>query len=321
MSKADNMLSILWLLRTYKRITAKQLAETLEINIRTVYRYIDALCASGVPIISDSGHNGGYSLLEHFTEAPLFFDVDEQKALIHAAIFAQEAGYPFGADLDRAVSKLKRYTNQEQLSKINRHVMGFDVINARSNSSQESFLQELEISVAESNTLLMEYQKGNNSDPSRREIDPYGLVYWKSKWYLVGYCHLRGEIRSFRVDRIHSLTRTGSVFRRPADFSARDFFLKTLLPDTDNKEQLISIRIQGKPQAINELAEHWLLGHVLIERSDNGIHFMLDEQAIRTYVPYFLLPYGKAIEVLEPAILKERLVAITSDLLEYYKKT
>jgi biotin operon repressor len=61
MSKADNMQSILWLFKTGMRMTAKQLAETLEINIRTVYRHIDALCASGVPIIEESGHNGGYS--------------------------------------------------------------------------------------------------------------------------------------------------------------------------------------------------------------------------------------------------------------------
>lgn len=61
--KADNMLSILWLLRTRGRVTAKQLAESLEIHVRSVYRYIDALCASGVPIVAEAGPNGGYSLL------------------------------------------------------------------------------------------------------------------------------------------------------------------------------------------------------------------------------------------------------------------
>ncbi len=62
MAKIDNMMSILWMLSSDKKITAKQIAEKLEINIRTVYRYIDVLSMSGVPIISDTGHNGGYSL-------------------------------------------------------------------------------------------------------------------------------------------------------------------------------------------------------------------------------------------------------------------
>lgn len=319
MSKADNMLSILWLLKRRKRLTAKQLAEELEINIRTVYRYIDALCASGVPIIADSGHNGGYSLLGQFNEAPLFFDVNEQKALIHAAVFAEEAGYPFGEALNRAITKLKKYTNEEQLNQINRHLVGFDVINPPSDASLESFLQELELSVANGLTLSMDYMKGSAPSAQNREIDPYGLVYWKGKWYIVAYCHLRSEIRSFRVDRIYSLSRTDSVFERPADFSARQFFLSTLLPDTESQDNLVSIHIEGKEQAINDLCLHWLLGHVLVKRTATEAHFQLDERSIITYLPYTLLAYGRAIRIVEPAMLKERMVAVSSALLQHYE--
>ena len=62
MDKIKNMMSILWMLSSDKKVTAKQISEKLEINIRTVYRYIDALSSGGVPIISDAGHNGGYKL-------------------------------------------------------------------------------------------------------------------------------------------------------------------------------------------------------------------------------------------------------------------
>lgn len=72
MPKNDNMLAILWMLNSGTKITAKQISERLEINIRSVYRYMDALCASGVPIISEPGHNGGYSLLNNFIRTPLF---------------------------------------------------------------------------------------------------------------------------------------------------------------------------------------------------------------------------------------------------------
>lgn len=72
MPKFDNILAILWMLRSGEKITAKQISEKLEMNIRTVYRYIDTLSTSGVPIISDTGHNGGYTLLNYFIEAPLF---------------------------------------------------------------------------------------------------------------------------------------------------------------------------------------------------------------------------------------------------------
>jgi biotin operon repressor len=93
MAKNDQMLAILWMLNSGAKITAKQIAQKLEISIRTVYRYIDSLCASGVPVVSEGGQNGGYRLLTNFIQAPLVFDTEEQKSLLHAAIFAKEAGY------------------------------------------------------------------------------------------------------------------------------------------------------------------------------------------------------------------------------------
>ncbi|WP_141432218.1 YafY family protein [Bacillus sp. 03113] len=320
MSKADNMLSILLLLKSRKRMTAKELAEALEINIRTVYRYIDSLCSSGVPIVADSGHNGGYSLLEEFNEMPLIFDLNEQKALMHAALFAQEAGYPFSHELNRAIAKLKRVRNQEQQDKISRHLHGFDVISPLSPPVLATTLQEIEVSVAECKTLLIHYKKGNESSAQIRHIDPYGLVYWKGKWYVVAYCQLRKDVRSFRVDRVESISKTEKIFERPQDFSVRHFFLHKLLPNLDQKEYLISVHIVGKQEALNDLCEHWLFGHALIERSVDRAQFVLDEKVIQTYVPYFLLPYGRSIQVVEPLILKNRLVVITSELLDFYQK-
>lgn len=110
MAKNDNMLAISWMINSGTKITAKLIAEKLEVNIRTVYGYINSLCASGVPIISDSGQNCGYSLMNNFIQAPLIFDMEEQKPLLHAAVFAREAGYPFNEALSRATEKLKLYS-------------------------------------------------------------------------------------------------------------------------------------------------------------------------------------------------------------------
>jgi len=60
MARLDGMLSILWLLKSNGKMTAEKIAESLELSVRTVYRYIDLLCVSGVPIISEPGHGGGF---------------------------------------------------------------------------------------------------------------------------------------------------------------------------------------------------------------------------------------------------------------------
>jgi predicted DNA-binding transcriptional regulator YafY len=319
MAKNDNMLAILWMLNSGVKLTAKQISEKLEINIRTVYRHMDALCASGVPIISDPGHNGGYSLLNNFIRAPLLFDMEEKKALLHAAVFAKEAGYPMSEALDNATLKLKMYSNQEQESMLNHHLAGFEVINRVVNPSTQPVLAELEQAVEKGFSVEIEYLTGRDEQPKNRIIDPYGMVYWNNKWYTVAFCHLRNEIRSFRVDRILQIKCAQIIFKRPEAFSTREFFMKNLLPNLVGKEGLISLIIKGRTETLNELCMHWFLGHHLKERTSNQAIFLFEEKSIHIYVPYFLLPYGKSIQIIEPQSLKERLVAIASELMEYYQ--
>jgi len=319
MSKNDNMLAILWMLNTGTKITAKQIAERLEINIRTVYRYIDSLCASGVPIVSDAGQNGGYSLLNNFINAPLFFDVDEQKAILHASVFAKEAGYPFNEALSRATEKLKMYSNREQERILNRHLTGFEVISRGIDSSVKPKLVEIEWAVANEFSMEIEYRTSREDESRLRVIDPYGVIYWNNKWYTIGLCHLRNEIRSFRAERILQINRTQMTFKRPEAFSAKEFFLRNLLPDLANKDRAVSVVIRGRAEALDDLSIHWFLGHHLKERTSNQAVFLLDEIVMNGYVPYFLLSYGKAIEIIEPESLKKRLADIASELMEYYQ--
>jgi predicted DNA-binding transcriptional regulator YafY len=319
MPKNDNMLAILWMLNSGVKMTAKQISEKLEINIRTVYRYIDALCASGVPIISDTGHNGGYSLLNNFIRAPLLFDMEEKKALLHAAVFAKEAGYPLSEALGHATSKLKMYSNQEQESILSRHLAGFEVINRMGDPAVQPVLAELEQAVAHEFAVEIDYRTSREEQPKNRVIDPYGMVYWNHKWYTVAFCHLRQEIRSFRAERILQIKRTQILFKRPEAFSAREFFMQNLLPDLVGKDGLISLIIGGRSEALDDLCLHWFLGHHLKERTSNQAIFLLEEQSMHTYVPHFLLSYGKSIQVIEPQSLKAKLVAVTSELMEYYQ--
>lgn len=320
MSKADKLLAILWLLQSRKRMTASQIAEELEISVRTVYRYMDTLCMSGVPVVSEPGHDGGYSLLNDFVAAPLFFNTDERKAIMHAALFARQAGYPFGEALESALGKMKLHANEEQLNELIRHTQGFDVVETTSaRRSIPGVLQLIEQAVADSHMLRIKYVKSGETVSQTRDIDPYGLVYWRGKWYVVAYCRFRGEMRNFRVDRIAEATLAGSVFQRPDGFSAGDAFMQSLVSDAVEQEQLVSIRVQGHPEAVSHLCEHWFLCHALIERGAEEAHFKVADHALLTYLPQILLPYGKSVRVLEPDELKDGLEAAALELLRHYQ--
>ncbi|RCW77144.1 helix-turn-helix transcriptional regulator [Saliterribacillus persicus] len=319
MAKIDNVLAILWMLSSGEKITAKQISEKLEMNIRTVYRYIDTLSISGVPIISDAGHNGGYTLLNNFIEAPLFFDFEEQTSLFHAAVFAEEAGYYGGEALNRAISKLRKYSNQEQETNINQHVTSLEVISRLSSLAMEPFLKKLDQAVAEGYSVKVLYHKSAEGQSKYRLLDPYRIIYWNNKWYVIGFCHLRNAIRSFRVDRMESLMLTENKFNRPENFSARDFFMKNLVPTIDDKEGIISLVINGDKSSLSDLCQHWFLGNYLQEWTSNQAVFLLEKDMIHTYVPYLLLPYGKSIRVIEPISLKKRMIEVLSELIKFHQ--
>lgn len=320
MAKNDNMLAILWMLHSGRRITAKEIAEKLEINIRTVYRYIDSLSMSGVPILSDTGQNGGYSLQHHFFKAPLIFDREEQQALLQAAEFAEGAGYPLSEPLSKATHRLKLYMNQEQEQALQRHLKGFEVVKQAVSPASKAMLTILEESVAHERAVEMLYRSKRDEQPQARVMDPYGILYWNNRWYVVGYCHLREEIRSFRIDRMIKVDPTEQYFRRPDDFSAEAHFLEGLLPDTENMPGAAELVVRGKEEALDDLCSHWFMSHHLKARATNKAVFVIDEGILATYVPYFFLPYGKALEVVAPSRFKQQLVATASDLLEYYQK-
>ncbi|WP_404450514.1 YafY family transcriptional regulator [Sutcliffiella horikoshii] len=317
MPKTDNTLAILWMLRTGEKITAKQIAEKLEMNIRTVYRYMDTLSTSGVPIISDTGHNGGYTLLSQFYESPLFFDQEEQTSLLHAAIFAEGAGYYGGEALTRAVSKLNNYTNQEQEKKIAKQFTSLEVLN-RLNSHPQSTLQALEQAILGGYSVEINY-KNKREEPSIRTIDPYRIIHWNLNWYVSGFCHFRKEIRSFRVDRIETLVPTENQFTQPEDFSTSAAFLNSLFPSIEKVETAVLV-LTGSMHALKDICEHWFFENYLQQRTDNQATFLLEKEVLHKYVPSLLIPFGTSIKVMEPQSLKEEMITTLSTLIKFHQE-
>jgi len=317
MAKIDNMMSILWILSEGKKITAKQIAEKLEINIRTVYRYIDSLSASGIPIISDSGHNGGYTLLNSFIKAPLFFNSEEQTALMHSVHLAKESGYFLSEALEKATSKLKDHSNQEKEKTIDENLTWLEIVKSNRNVSTELLLKKLRFCITNSQSVEIEYRKNHEEHPTLRILDPYGIVYWKNNWYIVAFCHKRDEIRSFRVDKIVNLIETTNTFDKPKEFSASKFLMKGLLYGSE--ESHIRVILEGNNSALDNLCQHWYLTNTVRDVATNRVTFLMDKEVVYKYLPNILISYGKSLKIIEPPNLKEKMIEILTDLITYHK--
>lgn len=318
MAKWDNMLSMLWMLRSGRKLTAAQIADSLEISVRTVYRYIDALCASGVPVVAESGHDGGVHILESFRETPLFFNPLELKALVDAYKFTQGAGYPYTEELESALKKVENGLHDEQRDDLSRQTIGLDVISPARPPSFIPLLRELEQSAREGRTVRIIYRKANTDQPDEREIDPYGLAFDRNEWYTVAYCHRAQEIRTFRVDRIARLKQTEAGFEKPKRFSAPDYFRAQSEREREAEGPLTVVLIEAEPETLNAVCGHWYLRHYLIERSDQEAKFMLDVPTINKYLPTYLMTFGTDIHIREPQELKRQIRELAGAIAKHY---
>lgn len=176
---------------------------------------------------------------------------------------------------------------------------------------ENSILKELSVEI--------NYHAGRKAKSKYRIINPYGIVHWNNNWYVVAFCNMRNEIRSFRVDRISEIIETSNTFNRPTEFSASEFFIKGIIPEIKDEQSIIQLVVEGSIDSLDSLSQHWFLGHYLKERTPNKIIFMLEEEVICKYIPNILLPYRKTIQVIQPLSLRKKMIEDLLELIDYYQ--
>ncbi|NII72365.1 putative DNA-binding transcriptional regulator YafY [Dyella sp. SG562] len=218
---ATRALAVLELLQTHRRISGVELAQRLGVDGRTVRRYIAALEELGIPITAERGRHGAYLLVAGFKLPPMMFTDDEALALSVGLLAARSMGLTeASAAVASAQAKLERVM-PERLMARTRAVADTVMLDlARSAAAGTSdTLFALSAAAQQCRRVRMGYRAANGVD-SEREIDPYGLAHTGGFWYVVGHCHLRRGLRSFRLDRITEVVTQATLFVRPRDFDA-----------------------------------------------------------------------------------------------------
>lgn len=318
MGKLDYLLSVLWILRTNPVSTAAQIADKLEISVRTVYRYIDILGTSGVPIIAEPGHGGGFKLPEAFVGLPLFFETMELKAIAHGALLARQAEYPHANSLDSALQKISHRLNDSQQEELKRQTEGLHVVEPSRGFSLQAILRQLEQAILENKTLLISYAKSERNVPAERTIDPYGLLFRLNKWYLVAFCHKRQQERVFRVDRISDLFLSGGTFEKPANFVIQDVFHR-IHREEEPAGTPVTVSLAGSEELLDQICNQWFLQTHLTRRSNREVELVIPYEIMAKYMPPLLLSFGRGVQVIGPPSLKQLMSAHAYDLAKYYE--
>jgi predicted DNA-binding transcriptional regulator YafY len=220
MSKSDRLFQLTNLLRAYQPVTAKQLAEKMMLSERTIYRYIDDLSVSGIPVYGEPGV--GYRLTEGFELPPLHLTALELEALVlgvnlvttrtgenisqaaHSLLSKIEASLPVDHDLQKETESVALAPYSFYDEKIRKR---WDLVHS---------------AIKEKSLLQLHYLSLKEQE-SERMLYPLGLFYWGGVWTLGGWCFLRKAYRNFRVDRIKDIVVSNEKLLVPEHVSLSDY--------------------------------------------------------------------------------------------------
>lgn len=220
--RASRLLSVLLLLQSRGRLTAEQLADELEVSVRTIYRDIDALSEAGVPVYADRGRSGGYQLLGGFRTRLTGLTEPEAQALALAGLPTAAAELGLGTTLAAAQLKLTAALPAELRERASTVAQRFylDVPGWFRDVESPEHLPALADAVWNDRAVRVRYEKWDRTEVDR-ELEPLGLVLKAGRWYLAA--RRAGRVATFRVGRIHALRPLGT-FQRPDDFDIEQFW-------------------------------------------------------------------------------------------------
>ena len=307
----DRIVAILIQLQSKKIVKAQELADRFEVSLRTIYRDIRTLEASGVPIYSEAGV--GYALMEGYRLPPVMFTREEVSSFIAAEKLMQKFTDPsLGNHYASAMYKLKsvlRSNDKDWLSNIESRVV-MQTAEPMFNDNSPNTLAVLFESIAEKKQILLSYKTFDKEEVTQRNIEPVGVFHDHNNWYFLGYCHLRKDYRQFRTDRIQAIKKTDCDFTIEHD-SLETYLNKTETIPTTKVRILIEKKIAR--YLVTEKKYH---GFVSEKEVDGKIEMTFMSSSVDNGFPRWFLMFGDYATILEPESLKIR----TLELLEVNRK-
>ncbi|MFF3286316.1 helix-turn-helix transcriptional regulator [Streptomyces sp. NPDC003023] len=317
--KAGRLVSILLLLQTRGRMTAAQLAEELEVSVRTVYRDVEALHSAGVPLYGDAGHAGGYQLLAGYRTRLTGLSAGEAEALFLSGVPGPAAELGLGSALAAAQLKLRAALPERLRDQADRMRSRFhlDAPGWYAAADEVPHLTAVADAVWHSRVLEIRYRRWKEPTDVDRRLEPYGLVLKAGRWYVVA----GPGPRTFRVDQILELTAAPEEFEAPEDFDLAAYW-KEYQADFHARLHREEALVRLSPVAVARLTGRAAaaLAETGSPEADGWTRAVLPiESRERAYAEFLAL--GDEAEVLGPPALRARIAATVRALAARYTDT
>jgi predicted DNA-binding transcriptional regulator YafY len=251
------VLAVLEVLQSRGRVTGRELAERVGVDPRTLRRYITILEDLGIPIGGERGRHGAYFLVAGFKLPPLMLSDEEGLAIATGVVAARAMAIATDpVALESAHAKLLRVMPEvirtRLLALAASARIGAAAVDGTAMPGSAQTLLALAAAAHERQRIHLVHSSGKDQELTARDFDPYALAFRAQRWYTVGFCHLRHALRSFRIDRVVSVSARAERFEIPAGFDALAFLNDSIasLPRTHVVEVLLATDLDGARAAL-----------------------------------------------------------------------
>jgi predicted DNA-binding transcriptional regulator YafY len=307
------VLAVLELLQSHGQMSGAELARRVEVDPRTLRRYIATLEDMGIPITTEQGRYGGYRLVPGFKLPPMMLTEDEAQAVSLGLLAARGLGLADAAPAIESVqAKLDRVlpTAPKRTLAALRESVALQTGDPRT-TADSRLLRILSESAQQRRTAVLRYRAADGAATSR-DFDVYGLVFRVGRWYVVGLCHLREGLRTLRLDRVAHANVSDKVFVRPEGFDASEYLSRAMatLPRAIAVELFLHTDVEGARRELSPACG-------IAEPEGDGVRVKGSVDELEWYARELMrLPFR--FEVRSPPALRETLSKLASSLAEQF---
>jgi predicted DNA-binding transcriptional regulator YafY len=302
---AARLITLIMLLQRQPNQKAGALAEKLGVSVRTLHRYFSMLDEMGIPVYTERGPHGGFSLVRGYKMPPLALTPEEATAVYLGTSLVEEMwGSLYHEATQGALAKLDNILPDKQRQEVAwaRHSLVATGMHRFDFKAATPILEKLRQAVREHRQVNLLY-RGSREVPEVRDVDPYALVHRGGWWYVIGFCHLLYEMSSFRIDRIDEIRLLALEFQMPADFDIQVYLAKEW-----NAQPQIWVRMQFIPEAAHIAQYNRAYWETIDEQPDGSAVVTMAVPDLQ-WAASTALAYGPILKVLEPEVLQEMVMA------------
>jgi predicted DNA-binding transcriptional regulator YafY len=299
---------------------ARTLAGRLEVSRRTVLRDVEFLRDRiGVPLAFDPRRNGYYYTDPTYRLPALVLTEGELVALFLAQkVLRQYAATPYAPELARAFRKLTAGLDERVTIDMGSLDASHSFRTTAPPELDPALYRDLAAAVLGRRRVVLDYYSASRDERARREVDPYHLAVVDGQFYMIGFCHLRGDVRMFVPGRIRSLEVTAEVFEPPCDFRIDDYLAASFAVMRGGRGEEFRVRLRFTGEAVRYVRERtWHPSQAFQAEPDGGLILSLAVGHLRE-VERFVLSWGSDCVVLDPPELRERVARILDAAHKFY---